>query len=815
MADAELTADDRDRAPQDLVDEWLKATLENAIKAVSYGNSPLSKVLVLTMNRDTEKDLFDRLFKGDPATDEVKFRIESLNAFHCDDDGIVIDLGEFEKRVKSVWKEWKPTIVVMSYNHGVSQEDLEKETMPDFLEETVPQVLNRDGKIDWLYGNINYLLFKTCDVYYLEECLLFSTTVTTGTGIVEELADLAKEGVIQNDEKTRLVIISGGHGSNTYQGGPSPTGGKSCYSCVIDLEYKNYEEDCAAFGFRATDDPCDYPPGSWSRPRKIPSGVNLERVSKFINDPFQRPSMENPRRNERNQDDVLTTEKVVTYMNKMKVTVLNMANYHKSTDGRLDLPGKANANGIDFLLHELKSLDPTHIAIAWCFTSNDDLAMALRAKGFFSKMLLNHDLRKLTGNRNARLSEQQAQILEDAALLEKRHFFISGPKGSGKSILAAEIAKIKYAKLIDVDDKSDVRIDVKLGASNHACLEEPCVCSRRSSLATTYEDTFFVGFGEKVTIKNTIRKGVFKPSNGGHAYEEEHTWNDGWLMEQMKLKESTRIIILDDWLDPHGELGHYDMTSLPEGARGFSIFCTSLRHRSYDKGYLERVGWYMCPHLKTSYRYAREIGKFLQFYSKEIGRHEERSENLKKVGAFPESSNLCPKPLSQVFKHPVIWLHLEDITKKGVLWNERKKILEDMCKAVSKHVDDTSSTLGVTDLYGSMESSHTFILGRGGPKKFVNGKQGISVNAEGETGPCDGAEADIVIVILSWIHAADNSQSLEMLSRARKQLFIIPHGKFEEAWTARGDHGHGDFYKKVVVTLEELKNGHWLNNVKT
>ena len=71
-------------------------------------------------------------------------------------------------------------------------------------------------------------------------------------------------------------------------------------------------------------------------------------------------------------------------------------------------------DGIDYLIEHLLWLNPTHIAIAWCWSSNCDLAIALRARGLFSKMLLNHDLKMITGNPDVRLTKQQGEILKAA-----------------------------------------------------------------------------------------------------------------------------------------------------------------------------------------------------------------------------------------------------------------------------------------------------------------------------------------------------------------------------------------------------------------
>ena len=41
-------------------------------------------------------------------------------------------------------------------------------------------------------------------------------------------------------------------------------------------------------------------------------------------------------------------------------------------------------------------------------------------------------------------------MLRDALDDEKRHFMLTGPKGSGKTVLAAEVAKIKVAIQEDI-----------------------------------------------------------------------------------------------------------------------------------------------------------------------------------------------------------------------------------------------------------------------------------------------------------------------------------------------------------------------------
>ena len=164
------------------------------------------------------------------------------------------------------------------------------------------------------------------------------------------------------------MVISGGHGSDkelvegverevTY-------GATSCYSALGPfMDYGFYKQDCRAFGVEPLPDPLKYDSGS---------PVGVDQVMALANNT---PRWSDP------DPEICGSKK----MNKIKVAVLNIANYHKTI------------GGIDDLVDDLNRLSPTVLAIAWCFSVNDDLAMALRASGYFSKMLANHDLRMITG----------------------------------------------------------------------------------------------------------------------------------------------------------------------------------------------------------------------------------------------------------------------------------------------------------------------------------------------------------------------------------------------------------------------------------
>ena len=66
----------------------------------------------------------------------------------------------------------------------------------------------------------------------------------------------------------------------------------------------------------------------------------------------------------------------------MSIQVINIAYYY----GRQDK-----------FLQDIKRFNPDVIMLAWCFSFNGDVEMLLRREGVFSLMILNNDLRMITG----------------------------------------------------------------------------------------------------------------------------------------------------------------------------------------------------------------------------------------------------------------------------------------------------------------------------------------------------------------------------------------------------------------------------------
>lgn len=67
-------------------------------------------------------------------------------------------------------------------------------------------------------------------------------------------------------------------------------------------------------------------------------------------------------------------------------------------------------------LEDIKKFKPDVMMLAWCYSLNSDVSLLLRREGVFSVMIINQDLRLLTANPAAQLSELQAQIIREIGI---------------------------------------------------------------------------------------------------------------------------------------------------------------------------------------------------------------------------------------------------------------------------------------------------------------------------------------------------------------------------------------------------------------
>ena len=76
--------------------------------------------------------------------------------------------------------------------------------------------------------------------------------------------------------------------------------------------------------------------------------------------------------------------------------VLDMGLYHRNEEK---------------LLEDLVRFQPDFLMLGWCYSRDSDVTMMLRRHGFFSKMIINHDLKIITRNPRAWLNPIQEELL--------------------------------------------------------------------------------------------------------------------------------------------------------------------------------------------------------------------------------------------------------------------------------------------------------------------------------------------------------------------------------------------------------------------
>ena len=68
------------------------------------------------------------------------------------------------------------------------------------------------------------------------------------------------------------------------------------------------------------------------------------------------------------------------------------------------------------MVQDIATFDPDVIMIGWCYSQFGDLSLALRRSAQFSKMIITHDLRVVTGKPTAKLDEVQERLLMDIGM---------------------------------------------------------------------------------------------------------------------------------------------------------------------------------------------------------------------------------------------------------------------------------------------------------------------------------------------------------------------------------------------------------------
>merc|ERR1719245_2481713 len=147
--------------------------------------------------------------------------------------------------------------------------------------------------------------------------------------------------------------------------------------------------------------------------------------------------------------------------------------------------------------------------------------------------------------------------------------------------------------------------------------------------------------------------------------------------------EKDNVILLDDLSKDAFDV----LKRLTKNAHTNSFLVCCISERNYrSNAEMTAKEWHILPNLGQSYRYSPEIAKFLQsLYPKSVSKPD------------PANSDRYPKPMSDLFRHPVIWLNHSStrrITDEELL----RKICQHIEALLAKNKDDgkMSNVMGIS-----------------------------------------------------------------------------------------------------------------------
>ena len=99
------------------------------------------------------------------------------------------------------------------------------------------------------------------------------------------------------------------------------------------------------------------------------------------------------------------------------------------------------------LIAIIKKHNPTAISLAFCYTSCSKLNDILRAGGIYSFLILDQEMRDVTGGKVFRCDDTQREIIEKVANQNPRYVFLWGSSGTGKTLTAFESLTIMVTSM--------------------------------------------------------------------------------------------------------------------------------------------------------------------------------------------------------------------------------------------------------------------------------------------------------------------------------------------------------------------------------
>ena len=359
-------------------------------------------------------------------------------------------------------------------------------------------------------------------------------------------------------------------------------------------------------------------------------------------------------------------------------------------------------------------------------------------------------------------------------------YFISvifkGHYGSGKTMLAVEVAKIKLARFLE--EKEDVKVNV---------LTYDTAWSDYTLLIEEFKSKYFQDLDKSVD-KSIIRIGsvsnfVKDVLNDQGEHEYDLTWSDmifSPVVADILKKIDQKIIILIDEFDIDEICQNFQLELTKDGAKLLKVdflplvqlenvhFVICIRPRSYRSlDDFELIcsldqRFQMYKNLLVRHRNAKKILEFLRFWQKfgssGINLDMSAFPNIKREEILDEQ-NL--PPLLENQEHGVIWISIH-IPIPSMTEKDKHSI----ANTIKKIFENSTDGLLVAVLYHRI-----------GYSKIVAEKvKNIGQNYHGpyEENHFNGKEADIIIYVTSSVKGL----YIQSLARARRLLILLTHDSF-------------------------------------
>ena len=198
------------------------------------------------------------------------------------------------------------------------------------------------------------------------------------------------------------------------------------------------------------------------------TGQKLPITKNIIPDIMEKLEMLNPvfHQNSYLSDDAIS---------KITFQVINIANYH---------------NHEEKLIEDIQMFAPKVLALSWCYSMKSDVSLVLRHEGILAKMLIEHDMRQICKKPNAKLDDNQAEIIRKIANEKPQNIILWGSSGTGKTLLLAQ------ALLMKISHYKRQKIDIKVFVSSYSneSVEEPLMKDFKQKYLTNIAHQDYVEF---------------------------------------------------------------------------------------------------------------------------------------------------------------------------------------------------------------------------------------------------------------------------------------------------------------------------------